>query len=93
MVEPPVETDWVPVALAPSPKAAKVPADMADSNPASNSEVILMVIMVRLQDESYLAFPASKGTRAIHAITGQRLSIGNGLRYPGARAQHGCYVQ
>ncbi|TFB37221.1 hypothetical protein E3W21_20980 [Pseudomonas sp. F01002] len=49
IVEPPVEPDWVPVASAPSPEAAKMPTDMADSTPASNSEVILMVIMVRLQ--------------------------------------------
>jgi hypothetical protein len=46
IVEPPIEPDWVPVASAPSPEPAKMPTDMADS--ASNSEVILMLIMVRL---------------------------------------------
>jgi hypothetical protein len=49
MVEPPVDPDLIPVASAPSPGAAKVPTDMADSTPASNSEVILMIIMVRIQ--------------------------------------------
>ncbi|KDD65521.1 hypothetical protein V466_29785 [Pseudomonas mandelii PD30] len=52
MVEPLVDPGWVPVASAPSPEAAKKPTDMADSTPASNSEVILVVIMARLQDES-----------------------------------------
>lgn len=49
IVERPIEFDWVPVASARSPGAAKMSTDMADSTPASNSEVILMLIMVRLQ--------------------------------------------
>jgi hypothetical protein len=49
MVEPPVDPGLVPVASAPSPEAAKMPTDMADSTPASNSDEILMIIMVRIQ--------------------------------------------
>lgn len=49
MVEPLVAPDWVPVASGLSLDAAKVASEAADSNPANNSEVILMFIMVRLQ--------------------------------------------
>lgn len=49
MVEPLVAPDFVPVASAPSPEAAKVAAEAALSNPARKIEVILMFIRVRLQ--------------------------------------------
>jgi hypothetical protein len=49
IVEPPVDPDWVPVASAPSPDAAKALADAAANRLASNSEVNLMFIRVRLQ--------------------------------------------
>ncbi|KAA0977057.1 hypothetical protein FQ187_27225 [Pseudomonas sp. ANT_J28] len=122
IVKPLTEPDWGPVASAPSPEAEKMPTDRADSTPASNSEVILMVIMVRLQDESlpdvgvkdralasvrhdpfvahdafqYVhlqAFSASKGTRAIRAITGQRPSIGNGRVIGSSLAAMACVIQ
>ncbi|MCP1500849.1 hypothetical protein J2Y86_005556 [Pseudomonas migulae] len=49
IVEPPVDPDWVPVASVPSPDAAKALADAAANRLASNSEVNLMFIRVRLQ--------------------------------------------
>jgi hypothetical protein len=48
MVEPLVAPDLVPVASAPS-LAAKLAAEAVASRPASNNEVSLRVIMVRLQ--------------------------------------------
>jgi hypothetical protein len=44
--------DLVPVASAPYSVAAKVLADAVASNPANNSEVILMFIRVRLHKMS-----------------------------------------
>lgn len=49
MVEPLVAPDFVPVASAPSPEAAKVAAEAALSNPARKIVVILRFIRVRLQ--------------------------------------------
>jgi hypothetical protein len=41
--------DFVPVASAPSPEAARAARDVADNKPASSIAGILMFIMVRLQ--------------------------------------------
>jgi hypothetical protein len=52
MTGPLVAPDLVPVASAPSPDAAKVAKGAAQSKPARNSEVSLVLIMVRLQKMS-----------------------------------------
>jgi hypothetical protein len=49
MTGPLVAPDLVPVVSAPSPDSAKVAKGAAHSNPARNSEVILVFFMVRLQ--------------------------------------------
>lgn len=52
MTGPLVAPDLVPVASAPSLDAAMAASDVADNNPASNSEVILVFIRVPLQKMS-----------------------------------------
>jgi hypothetical protein len=88
IVEPPIEPDWGPVASAPSPEAAKMPTDRADSTPASNSEVILMVIMVRLQDES-LPDVGVKGS----TVPTSQPSIGNDCVNGSSIAAMACVIQ